>query len=200
MAECFAVLLLIVGLIVFLGVHSVRVLIPEWRLQFINDKGEIAYKVLYSVLSLAGLVLLIIGYGQTRAAPQFIWFPPVAMAHVGSLLMLVAFVLLAAAYIPGNLIKATVGHPMVLGVKVWAFAHLLANGRLGDIILFGTFLLWSVLLYVRSRKADRLQGVTYQVNGGLAINALTVVVGVGGWLLFAMWAHVHLIGVSPFGS
>jgi len=177
MAECFAVLLLIVGLIVFLGVHSVRVLIPEWRLQFINDKGEIAYKVLYSVLSLAGLVLLIIGYGQTRAAPQFIWFPPVAMAHVGSLLMLVAFVLLAAAYIPGNLIKATVGHPMVLGVKVWAFAHLLANGRLGDIILFGTFLLWSVLLYVRSRKADRLQGVTYQVNGGLAINALTVVVG-----------------------
>ena len=193
-------LLLVTGLVVFLGIHSVRMLAPQWREGFIADRSEIAYKALYSVLSLIGLVLLVVGYGQTRAAPQFIWFPPASMALVASLLMLLSFVLLAAAYVPGNRIKAAVGHPMVLGVKVWAFSHLLANGRLGDIILFAAFLVWAVLNYVKSRKADRANGVVHESAKSIARDSITVVAGIGAWLAFAMWAHVRLIGVSPFGA
>ena len=194
------VLLLIVGLVVFLGAHSVRVVFAQWREEFINKRGEAAYKGIYSALSLVGLVLLIIGYGQTRMAPQFIWFPPVAMAHVAALLTLLAFVFLAAAYVQGNRIKVAVGHPMVLGVKVWAFAHLLANGRLGDMILFGAFLVWAIIAYVYSRKIDRAQGVVRTSVNSIARDSITVVVGVGAWLVFAMWAHVRLFGVSPFGG
>ncbi|MFK7862303.1 MAG: NnrU family protein [Granulosicoccus sp.] len=193
-------LLLIVGLVLFLGVHFARVFYPQLREDFIATRGLLAYKGLYSVLSLAGLVLLVFGYGQTRLSPQFIWVPPVPMAHVASLLMLIAFVFLAAAYVPGNRIKAAVGHPMVLGVKVWALAHLLANGRLGDIVLFGAFLVWAVILYVRSRKIDRAQGGVISSANSIARDSITVVVGIGVWLIFAMWAHVRLIGVSPFGG
>lgn len=192
--------LLIVGLMLFLGIHSARTLVPDQRLRFIGDRGEKAYKGLYSVVSLAGLVLLIIGYGQTREAPQFVWFPPASMALIASLLMLFAFVLLAAAYIPGNRIKAAVGHPMVLGVKVWAFSHLLANGRLGDMVLFGAFLAWSIFNYTRSRKMDRVNDVVRTSKDSIALDSITVVVGIAAWLLFAMWAHVRLIGVSPFGA
>ncbi|MFK7995603.1 MAG: NnrU family protein [Granulosicoccus sp.] len=193
-------LLLIVGLVIFLGVHSLRVLFPQWREDFILQRGGIAYKGLYTVLSLLGLALLIIGYGQTRLLPQSIWFPPAAMAHIAALLTLVAFVFLAAAYVPGNRIKAAVGHPMVLGVKVWAFAHLLANGRLGDMLLFGAFLIWAIVVYVRSRKMDRAQGIVRTSANSIARDSITLVVGIGAWLVFVMWAHVRLIGVSPFGS
>ena len=193
-------LLLLMGLILFLGIHSTKALASERRQRFISDKGELTYKLLYSAASLVGLILLVVGYGQTRQSPQFVWFPPAAMSHIALLLTLFAFVLLAAAYIPGNWIKASVGHPMVLGVKVWAFAHLLANGRLGDIILFGAFLAWAIVTYVRSRKADRVLGTTYRNDGSISRNALTVAIGVVAWLVFAMWAHVLLIGVSPFGA
>lgn len=193
-------LFLIMGLLLFLGVHSLRILHPEWRKNFINERGEGAYKGLYSVLSLAGLALLIVGYGQTRLASQNIWFPPAGMAHFASILVLISFVFLAAAYVPGNRIKAAVGHPMVLGIKIWAFAHLLANGRLGDMILFGAFLVWAIIAYVRSRKIDREQGVSRVAVNSIARDSITVVVGIGAWLIFAMWAHVRLIGVSPFGG
>jgi len=193
-------LLLVIGLVLFLGIHSVRMFAPQWRESFIRDRSALAYKGFYSVLSLMGLVLLIIGYGQTRTTPQYLWFPPAAMVHIAALLMLVSFILLAAAYVPGNRIKAAVSHPMVLGVKVWAFSHLLANGRLGDIILFGAFLVWAILNYVRSRKADRTNGVVHESAKSIARDSITVVAGVGGWLVFAMWAHARLIGVSPFGA
>jgi len=174
-------------------------LAPRWREQFITTRGEAAYKGLYSVVSLAGLVLLIVGYSQTRSAPQIIWVPPTAMAHVAALLMLFAFVLLAATYVPGNRIKARVGHPMVLGVKIWAFSHLLANGQLADIVLFGAFLIWAVVNFIRSRKSDRQLGVVRTSADSIARDSITIVVGVGAWLVFAMWAHQWLIGVSPFG-
>lgn len=191
---------MIVGLALFLGVHSVRMMAPHWRQALIDVRGEQSFKGLYSIVSLLGLVLLIIGYGQTRIAPQYLWFPPASMSLIAALLMLVAFVLLAATYIPGNRLKGAVGHPMVLGVKVWAVAHLLANGRLGDVVLFSAFLVWAVLNYVKSRKADRLAGVLAVSKDSLAIDAVTVVVGVGAWLVFALWAHRWLIGVSPFAA
>lgn len=192
-------LLLILGLLLFLGIHSVRIFAEPWRTRVIAARGENSYKGLYAVVSLVGLVLIVIGYGQTRLNPVFLWNPPIAMAHVASLLTLIAFVLLAAAYVPGNHIKSAVGHPMVLGVKVWAFAHLLANGRLGDVVLFGSFLLWAVLDYVNSRRRDRELGIVPVSQQGIARDAITVVAGVIAWLVFAMWLHLWLIGVSPFG-
>lgn len=192
--------LLLIGLVLFLGLHSLRIFAEDWRSQVITTRGENTYKAVYSLLSLAGLALIVIGYSQTRTNPVFIWNPPVVMSHVAGLLTLAAFVLLAAAYVPGNRIKAAVGHPMVLGVKVWAFAHLLANGRLGDVILFGAFLAWAVFDYINSRKRDRAAGVVYVTMQGIARDAAVIVVGIGAWLVFALWAHRLLIGVSPFGA
>ena len=122
---------LIAGLLLFLGVHSVRIVADDWRSRTRARVGEAPYKLVYALLSLAGLLLLVWGYGMARQQPVVLWNPPVAMRHLAALLTLVAFVLLAAAYVPRNGIKARLHHPMVLGVKVWALAHLLANGTAG---------------------------------------------------------------------
>lgn len=192
--------LLILGLVVFLAIHSVRMFADTWRSNFISTRGATAFKGLYSIVSLLGLVLIVIGYGQTRTDPVFLWHPPLFMAHIAALLMLVAFILLAAANVPGNRIKAAVGHPMVLGVKVWAFSHLLANGRLGDVVLFGAFLVWAIGNYVSSRKRDRREGIIRQVSPGIVKDAVTVTAGILAWVIFALWVHLWLIGVSPFGA
>ena len=120
-------LYLLLGLVVFLGVHSVRIFAEDWRNQTRARLGEAAWKGLYSLVSLAGLALLIWGFGQARQQPVQLWNPPTGMRHLASVLMLASFVLLAASYVPGNRIKARLHHPMVLGVKFWALAHLLAS-------------------------------------------------------------------------
>ena len=121
--------------------------------------------------------------------------------HIAALLTLIAFVLRAAAYVPGNRIKSRIGHPMVVGVKVWAFAHLLANGRLGDILLFGSFFIWAISLYNISRRRDRSENVEYAAAvAGVSRDAMTVVLGVGAWLVFSLMLHLRLIGVHPFGG
>jgi uncharacterized membrane protein len=194
------VILLVLGLVLFLGVHSIRIFAEDKRTAFIEARGSGTYSIVYSLLSLAGLVVLIFGYGQTRISPVFLWQPPLFLSHIASLLVLIAFILLAAAYVPGNRIKARVGHPMVLGVKVWAFAHLLANGRLGDVVLFGSFLAWAIADYIVAKKRDRLAGTNPQATGGIGQDAVVIVIGIAAWLVFAMWLHLRLIGVSPFGA
>jgi uncharacterized membrane protein len=160
--------------------------------------GEAAYKGSYTVLSLAGFGLIIWGFGMARETPMQLWSPPVALRHLALLLTLVAFVFLAAAYTPRNAIKARVHHPMVLGVKTWAFAHLLVNGNLAHVILFGSFLLWGVANFIAARKRDRAQGVVYAAgtNSG---TVRAVVIGLGAWVLFAFWLHGWLIGIRPMG-
>lgn len=189
---------LIAGLVLFLGVHSTRVFANGWRSQTLARIGEKPFKGIYSLLSLAGFVLLVWGYGQARQQGVMLWNPPTATRHIASLLMLLSFVLLAAVYVPGNQIKAKLHHPMVLGVKVWALAHLLANGSLADTVLFGSFLLWSVVLFSASRRRDRREQTVYAA-GTAGATALTVAVGVVAWAVFAFWLHRVLIGVSPFG-
>ncbi len=189
---------LILGLVIFLGVHSVRMVADDWRTQTRARLGEGPYKGVYSVISLLGFALLVWGFGQARQMPVQLWSPPTFMRHLALLLTLISFVLLAAAYVPGNSIKARVHHPMVLGVKVWAFAHLLANGNLAHVVLFGSFLAWAVWNFIASRRRDRAQGVQYPPGTGGA-TAVTVVVGVGAWLIFALVLHGWLIGVRPFG-
>lgn len=190
---------LILGLVLFLGVHSVRIFANDWRTKVIAQRGENAWKGLYSVLSVIGLVLVVWGYGLARQQPVVLWLPPVATRHVAALLMLVSFILLVAAYVPRNGIKAWLHHPMVLGVKVWALAHLLSNGYLADVVLFGAFLLWSVLSFRAARARDRAAGTVYP-RGDAFATGITAVVGTVLWLVFSMWLHVWLIGVRPFGG
>ncbi len=188
---------LVAGLILFLGVHSVRIFAEPWRVRTIARIGEKPWKGVYSLISIAGFVLLVWGYGQARQQGVVLFEPPVFMRHITSLLMLVSFVLLAAAKVPGNHIKARLGHPMIIGVKVWAFAHLLANGRLSDVVLFGAFLAWAIADFIAARKRDRAAGTVYPPGDELR-TVLTVVAGVVAWAVFVAGLHLWLIGVAPF--
>jgi uncharacterized membrane protein len=190
--------LLLLGLVLFLGTHSVRIFADDWRSRRIAAMGQNGWKGLYSVLSIAGFVLIVYGYAAARLEPVVLYLPPVWTRHLASLLTIPAFILLVAAYVPGTRIKRAVGHPMVLGVKTWALAHLLANGMLADVLLFGAFLVWAVLDYIAARKRDRAAGTVYVV-GPVTRDIVAVVVGLVAWAAFAMWLHRVLIGVGPFG-
>jgi uncharacterized membrane protein len=189
---------LILGLVIFLGVHSVRIVADGWRTQTRARIGEMQWKGLYSVASLLGLGLLVWGFGLARQQPVQLWSPPVGMRHLASLLTLIAFVLLSAAYVPRNGIKARVHHPMVLAVKVWALAHLLANGNLAHVLMFGSFLVWSIFDFSAARRRDRVTGTRYP-GGTAGATGITVAIGVGLWVAFALWLHGLLIGVRPLG-
>ncbi|MGQ0599329.1 NnrU family protein [Aquabacterium sp.] len=187
---------MILGLVLFLGVHSVRIVADDWRTQTRARIGEMPWKGLYSLVSIAGFVLMVWGFGQARLQPEVLWTPPVAMRHIAALLVLISFVLLAATYVPGNAIKARLHHPMILAVKVWALAHLLANGRLAGVVLFAAFLVWAILDFRSSRQRDRAAGTTYPA-GNTVGTVLTIVVGVAAWAAFAFWGHQALIGMAP---
>lgn len=192
-------LLLIAGLLLFLGVHSVGYAAPSWRAAAVARLGANGWKALYSVLALVGLLLIIQGYGAARADTQLLYAPPVWTRHLASLLTLPAFVLLVATYIPGTWLKARFGHPMLLGTKLWALAHLLANGMLHDVVLFGSVLSWAIWGYIVCRRRDRAAGVV-RTSAEAARDALAVAIGIGAWAGFAMYLHGRWIGVAPFGG
>jgi uncharacterized membrane protein len=189
---------LILGLGIFLGTHSVRIFADGWRSARIAAMGLNAWKGAYTIASLVGFALIVWGYGAARADPVVLYSPPLWTRHLAALLTVPAFVLLAAAYVPGTRIKRVVGHPMVAGVKVWAFAHLIANGTLADVVLFGAFLVWSIVDYLSARRRDRAAGIVYVV-GPITRDVTAVVVGLVAWAVFALWLHGPLIGVRPFG-
>jgi uncharacterized membrane protein len=187
---------LLLGLLLFLGVHSVRIVADPWRSRMVARLGPGAWKGLYSLLAAVGLALIVWGYGIARTEPIVLWTPPLWTRHLASLLTLAAFVLLAAAYVPGTRIKAALGHPMLLGVKLWAAAHLIANGTLADVALFGAFLLWAVFCFRAARRRDRAQHVTHPARG-FGRDAATAALGVAAWAAFAFHLHAWLIGVRP---
>lgn len=189
---------LILGLVIFLGAHSVRIVADDWRTRTRARIGALPWKGLYSVASLVGLGLIVWGFGLARQQPVQLWSSPVAMRHLASPLTLISFVLLAAAYVPGNRIKARLHHPMVLGVKAWALAHLLANGNLAHVVLFGSFLAWAVLDFVAARRRDRAAGTRY-ARGTAGATGIAMAMGVGAWIVFALWLHGLLIGVRAVG-
>lgn len=189
---------LILGLVLFLGVHSVRIVAEGWRMQTLARMGEGPYKGIYTLISLLGLGLIVWGFGVARETPTMLWMPPRGMRHAAALLTLISFVLLAAAYVPRNAIKARLHHPMVLAVKTWALAHLLANGSLAHVILFGSFLAWGVANFIAARKRDRALGISYPA-GTPSGTAGTVVAGVVAWVAVAFWLHGLLIGIRPLG-
>ncbi|PXW25528.1 NnrU family protein [Paraburkholderia caballeronis] len=189
---------LILGLIVFIGVHSIRIVAARWREAQIARFGAGAWRGVYALLSLAGIVLTIYGYGLARHAPVPVWSPPFWMPHVTALLTAIAFVLIVAAHVRRNHFKRAIGHPLLCGIALWAFAHLLANGTLHDIVLFGVFLVWSVVAMLAGRRRDRDAGVVYP-PGLVSCDALVVVIGLVAWAIFVFYLHGPLIGVRPLG-
>ena len=189
--------ILTLGLLIFLGSHSVRIVADNWRTRQIARWGADGWKTRYSVVALIGLALVVWGYSLTRYEPVVLWLPPLWTRHLAALLTLPCFILFAAVYVRGTYIKAAIGHPMVAGVKLWAFAHLLANGNLADVLLFGSFLLWAVFDFIASRRRDRLAQTTYPALGG-SRDALACIVGSLIWAAFAVYGHLWLIGVPAF--
>ena len=189
---------LIAGLVLFLGVHSVRIVADDWRSAQLAQRGEAVWKLGYAALSVLGFALIVWGFGLARQNPVVLWTTPRGMSHLAATLTLVAFILLAATYVPRNAIKAKLKHPMVLGVKVWALAHLLANGNLADLILFGSFLAWAIVCFSASRRRDRAAGTVYPA-GTMGGTLATLAIALVAWAVFALWLHERWIGVRPFG-
>jgi uncharacterized membrane protein len=189
---------LLLGLIIFLGVHSVRIVADDWRTRTVARIGPLPWKGIYSALSLLGLGLIVWGFGMARQQPVQLWSPPVGLRHLASLLTLAAFILLVSAYVPGNQIKARLHHPMILGVKTWALAHLLANGNLAHTVLFGSFLAWGVLDFIAARRRDRAAAIHYP-SGTARATWITITLGTAAWVAVALWLHGLLIGVRAVG-
>lgn len=189
--------ILIAGLVVFLGMHSLHMLAPGFRERMVARIGLLPWKGTYSAVSIIGFVLIVIGFGAARAQPQLLYMPPLFLRHLNALFTLLAFVLIVAAYVPRNHLKQWIGHPMLLGVKLWAFGHLLATGYLHDVVLFGAFLVWAIADFAVSRRRDRRAGTMYP-RGALAFDVLVVAVGIAAWAIFAFLLHVPLIGRNPF--
>jgi uncharacterized membrane protein len=189
-------ILLILGLVIFLGIHSINIFAEDWRRRQILHFGVQGWKGAYALASLVGLILIIVGFGDARMTPVLLYAPSNWLRYLNILWTLIAFVLVTAAYTPRNNLKARIGHPMLAGVAIWAFGHLLAIGMLSDVVLFGAFLVWALTDFVVSRARDRRLGTVYPV-GTREGDVTTIVVGVIIWIAFAFWLHRWLIGVDP---
>ncbi|MBC7996033.1 MAG: NnrU family protein [Rhizobacter sp.] len=185
--------LLVLGLVLFLGMHTVAIVAPQWR-DAQAARNEKAWKGIYALVSLAGFVLLVYGYGLARQSPLVLYTPPAGMRHLVMLLMLPVFPLLLAAYLPGR-IKSVTKHPMLVATKLWALSHLLVNGTLADVLLFGGFLAWAVAdrISLKRRVARPVPGAPPSAMN----DAIAVVGGLALYGLFVWQAHAWLIGVSP---
>jgi uncharacterized membrane protein len=197
MEDIVGLLVMILGLVLFLGVHTLTTR-RELRARVIASTGEGDYKIGYALVSVAGLVLIVWGFAHYRATGWIdVWYPPRALKHITVALMLPAVILVVAAYIRGRIYTA-VKHPMLTGVKLWAASHLLANGDLGSIILFGSFLGWAVFDRISlKRRADA--GAPAIPVGGPANDLIAVAVGIVAYLALAFAFHPVVIGVPVFG-
>ena len=187
---------LILGLIIFIGAHAFT-MARQQRAQAILRLGEGPYKGLYSLVSLIGLVLIVWGFGQYRAGGYIqVWNPPVWTRHIAIPLVWVAFVAFAAAYLPGR-IRRALKHPMLASLKIWALAHLLANGDLGSILLFGALLAWAVVARISTKRRDEVldHGGPAAAPAGWRNDILAIVIGTALYLVFLIWLHPLLIGV-----
>lgn len=188
--------ILILGLVIFIGAHSVRIVADGWRARMVVRIGLKPWKGMFALVSLIGFVLLVYGFGQARHTPVLLYAPPLALKHLNALLTLVAFVLFAASHGPPNHFRAWLHHPMAAGAAIWAAGHLMATGFVHDAVLFGAFLVWGVADFVASRRRDRLEDTQYAA-GTAKGDIGAVVIGVIIWALFAFWLHTLLIGVKP---
>lgn len=190
-------LVMILGLILFFGVHTLTTQ-RDLRARFIASMGEGGYKIFYALISLAGLALIAWGFADYRATGWVdVWNPPKAFKHITLALMLPAVILVVASYLRGR-IYTTLKHPMLAGIKLWAAAHLLANGDLGSIILFGSFLAWAVFDRISLKHRPDAGGPPIPV-GGPVNDLLAVGVGIVAYLALAFAFHPVVIGVPVVG-
>lgn len=185
--------MMVFGLVLFIGIHLVRIATPRLRNLGIEKLGDNGWKILYTVVSIAGIYLMGRGYGACRAeGSPIIYEAPFWMSHLSIMLMAFAFIFVVAGNLPvtGH-IKAKLKHPMLIGIKTWAVAHLLINGDLASIILFGSLLAWAIISVIAIKKRGRTPPVATSAKPDL----IATVVGIVIWLVFAMWVHTWLIGV-----
>jgi uncharacterized membrane protein len=185
---------LLAGLLLFFGAHFVSILAHDWRNRMVAKLGDKTWKGLYSLVSIAGFILMLYGYGVARHDPVVLYTTPAWLRHVTALLMVPVFPLLLAAYLPGR-IKATMKHPMLAATKLWALAHLLSNGMLADVLLFGSFLIWAVADRVSFKR--RSQGPIAGAPPSKYNDAIAIVIGLILYVAFVKWLHVRWFGVVP---
>lgn len=191
-------LVMIIGIIVFLGIHSVRIVAPRWRLAKMQEWGEGKWKGLYSVVSIVGLALLIWGFGMARLEAPILYEPPVWMKHITLLLMLFAFIFLGVFIAKPGRMKPALKHPMLIAIKTWALAHLLANGDLASLILFVSFLAWAVFDRIALKRQARAGLAPTAITPGPVTNdIIAILIGLVLYGLFIWKLHAVLIGVSP---
>ena len=190
-------LVFLLGLALFLGIHAVAIVAPTWRVRQIARLGAGPWKGIYSLIAGVGLVLLVMGYGMARREPVVLYSPPAALRHIALLLMLPVFPLLFSAYLPGR-IRSAAKHPMLLAVKFWAAAHLLANGSLVDVILFASFLAWAVADRISVKRRSVAEAHDAPAAPARPLNdAIALAGGLVVYAVFLFWGHRWLIGVSP---
>ena len=191
--------ILVLGLIIFLGLHSIRIVSESGREKAIARLGEGPWKRIYSLLSAVGFVLIVWGFAEARYGAPALWTPFPGAQHLTIALMLIAMVLLAAYLFKQSHITAWVHHPMVWSVAVFGFAHLVANGSAADAVLFGAFLVWAAADLVSSYARDRRDGVVYpEPKWSATVGA--IVLGLAFWAVIAFWLHYWLFGVAPLGA
>ncbi|MCC6919179.1 MAG: NnrU family protein [Alphaproteobacteria bacterium] len=192
--------MLVAGLALFIAAHAVP-LSPSLRAALTERLGDGPVKGLVALVALAGVAAMSWGYGEARfEGSPAIWDPPLWTRHLAGLLVLVAFVLVAAAYTPNGIIKPTLKHPMLAGVKLWAVAHLLANGTVADVVLFGGLLGWAAGARIALARRERSLGAPQPARGPVANDLIALAVGAALWAVFVFWAHEQLFGVSPLGA
>ena len=197
--------MMILGLILFLGTHSLRIFAEDFRTSAIERMGPNAFKGVYSLISLAGIILMAKGHDNALVSSTWGWTPATFTRHLAVLLMLFAIIMLVSTYIPNNHIKSKLKHPMILSVKVWALAHLISNGEGANVILFGSFLAWAVIDFRFARQRDRQ--ITHDIAGELSISSsatnstastiICVLLGAVIWIALVAYLHNLLFGVYP---
>lgn len=187
--------ILIVGLVLFLGIHSVRIFAPAWRDAMRARLGDGPWRGLYSLVSIVGFVLIVWGFGMARADTGYLYDPPLWTRHLAALLMLFSFIALGIYGFPPGRLKPILKHPMLVAIKIWAVAHLLANGETASVVLFGAVLVWAVA----DRISVKRRGAPVPAPGPVKWDVAAVAAGVVLYLLFIWRLHLWLIGVAPLG-
>ncbi len=188
-------LLLILGLILFLGIHSIVIFVPDFREKY-RQKSLLLWKIIYGFISLIGFALIIIGYAEARLAPTILYYPPYWLKIVVMIMLLPVFIFFLAPYFPGKISKLT-AHPQLMSVKLFVMLHLFVNGTLADLLLFGSFLVWAILDLITLKRLP----VTNPANKPLSLkenslnDIILVILGIGFYIAFLFVLHSKLIGI-----
>lgn len=190
-------LILVLGLVIFFCLHSVRLVAPQWREKIMTAHGAMRWKIRFGMITLLATAFIVMGYMQVRLEPVWLWFPPVWTRHLAGLLILVALFFVGSALVPNTTMKKKVGYPMLIAVKIWAFAHLISNGTLADVIIFGSFLVWSIVSFAVYRRRDRKAGVVRDQESGVQFDLAAFTFAMVSWFAIVFYLHQAIIGVSP---